>query len=183
MRILKIIFISLLVIIVVPLVIAIFLKKEYSVERDIIINKPKAEVFEYVKYLRNQQYYSKWDSMDPNMKKEYRGEDAKVGFVYIWDSKLDSVGAGEQEIKNIIEGEKIEYELRFLRPFESTEQSYLKTEIIGETQTKVTWAFSGKVSYPFNFSLLFMNIEKMIAGDLEIGLSNLKKVLESDEVN
>ena len=58
-------------IIVLLLVIALFLKKEYSVTRDITISQPRQKVFDYIKYLRNQDNFSKWATMDPDMKKEY----------------------------------------------------------------------------------------------------------------
>ena len=48
------ILIVLLIIIAIPLVGALFVKKSYSVEREIIIDKPKAEVFNYIKFLKNQ---------------------------------------------------------------------------------------------------------------------------------
>jgi predicted ATP-grasp superfamily ATP-dependent carboligase len=64
-----------------------FVKREYTVEREIIINKPKQQVFEYVKRLKNQDKYSKWATMDPKMKKEYTGTDGTVGFISAWDSE------------------------------------------------------------------------------------------------
>ena len=54
------------------LVVALFVKKDYSVVRETEISKPKPIVFNYIKYLRNQDNFSKWAGMDPNMKKEFR---------------------------------------------------------------------------------------------------------------
>ena len=176
---LKKILIIVLVIIAIPLVVALFLPKDYSVEREIIINKPKQEVFEYVKYLKNQDNYSKWASMDPNMKKTYRGADGTVGFVSAWESEKDDVGSGEQEIIKIEEGERIDFELRFIEPFESTSPAFMTTESVAENQTKVTWGFSGHMNYPMNIMMLFMDFEKMIGNDLESGLSNLKSEMEN----
>jgi hypothetical protein len=34
------------------------------------------------------------------------------------------------------------------------------------------------MKYPMNLMLLFMNMEKMVGGDLDKGLQNLKSVLE-----
>jgi hypothetical protein len=159
------------------LIIALFVKKDYTVEREIVINKPKAEVFDYIKYLKNQDNFSVWARKDPNMKKEYKGTDATVGFVSAWDGD-DEVGKGEQEIKSIKEGERIDYELRFIKPFESVAQAWLSTEAITPDQTKVKWGFAGKGKYPFNLIHLFMDMDKMLGGDLETGLQNLKAVLE-----
>lgn len=178
MKIVKKILIGLAIIIAIPFIIAIFVAKEYAVEREISISKPKTEVFNYIKYLKNQDEYSKWNNMDPNMKKEHRGTDGEVGFVAAWDSDNEDVGKGEQEIIKITEGERIDFELRFLKPFEATEPAYMVTESISENETKVKWGFSGKMPYPMNIMLLFMNMEEMIGADLEEGLINLKVILE-----
>ncbi|NJK95833.1 MAG: SRPBCC family protein [Bacteroidales bacterium] len=179
MKILKKILIALVIIIAIPMIVALFVKKEYAVEREILINKPKHEVFGYIKYLRNQDNFSKWATMDPNMKKSYRGTDGTVGFVSAWESNQDDVGTGEQEIKKITEGERIDYELRFIKPFESTEAAYMITETVSESQTTVKWGFSGRMDYPMNLMMLFMDFEKMIGNDFETGLNRLKTELEN----
>lgn len=178
MRILKKVLFVLLVLIAIPLVAALFLKKDYGVEREVTIAKPKGEVFNYVKYLKNQDEFSKWASMDPDMKKTYTGTDGTVGFVSAWESENEDVGVGEQEIKKIVEGERIDYELRFKEPFESTSQAYLSTEAVGPNQTLVKWGFTGKMNYPMNLMLLFMDFEAMIGKDFETGLATLKGILE-----
>lgn len=178
MKILKGILFTILGIIGIALITALFVKKQYAVEREITINKPKQQVFEYVKYLKNQDNYSVWANMDPNMKKDYKGTDGTVGFVSAWDSEKSDVGKGEQEIKKITEGERIDFELRFIKPFESTEPAYMITESVADNQTKVKWGFSGEMKYPMNLMLLFMNMEEMIGKDLENGLQNLKTTLE-----
>lgn len=157
---------------------ALFVKKEYAVEKEIVINQPKAEVFEYIKHLKNQDNFSKWATMDPDMKKTYRGTDGTVGFVSAWESQDDEVGVGEQEIKTITEGDRIDFELRFIKPFESTESAYMTTETLDENQTLVKWGFNGHMDYPMNLMLVFMDIEKMIGDDLQTGLNNLKTKLE-----
>jgi LPS O-antigen subunit length determinant protein (WzzB/FepE family) len=69
MKILKKILIVVIVLIALPLIVALLVKKEYTVDREITINKSKREVFNYVRHLKNQDNYSKWVMMDPNMKK------------------------------------------------------------------------------------------------------------------
>lgn len=177
MKILKRILLLLAILIAIPLIAAIFIKKEYTVTKHVTVNKPNAEVFNYIKYLKNQAKFSKWASMDPNMKTSFRGTDGTVGFVSAWDSQQDDVGAGEQEIKRIVEGERIDFELRFFRPFESTEQAYMATEVAGPNQTKVTWSFDGHMDYPMNIMIPLMGIEKMIGDDLQTGLNNLKGIM------
>ncbi len=143
MKIVKWILIIIVILVAIPLVTAIFVKKDYSIEREVVINKPKQEVFEYIKYLKNQNNYSKWANIDKNMKKDFKGTDGTVGFVSAWDSDNKDVGKGEQEIKGIKEGDRIDYEIRFIKPFESTSSAYMTTETVNGNQTKVKCHFSG----------------------------------------
>ncbi len=165
-------------IISVPLITALFLKKKYRVERKITINRSKPEVFDYIKYLKNQDHYSKWATMDPLMEKTYRGTDASVGFVSAWSSEKSEVGKGEQEITKIKDGERIDYELRFIKPFESTSKAYMATDSVSDKQTAVVWGINGQMNYPMNLMLLFMNFDKMLGDDLDQGLWKLKAELE-----
>ncbi len=175
MRILKKIFYLLLSLIGIVLIISIFLSKDYFIEKSISINRPKSEVFDYVKYLKNQDEYSKWASMDSTMVKTYKGTDATVGFVSSWEGNK-KVGKGEQEIKKIIEGAKVNYELRFEKPMRDIATAAMSTDSTAPNQTLVKWSISGHMNYPFNFMGLFM--DKMIGGDLVTGLQNLKHKLE-----
>jgi hypothetical protein len=179
MRIIKKILIAAVLLIAVVLIAALFTKKEYSVERQITINKPREEVFAYVKYLKNQDNFSKWASMDPAMKKEYRGTDGTVGFVSAWESEKDDVGKGEQEISNIADGSRIDSKLHFIEPFEGKADAYMVTEALPQNSTRVKWGFQSKMAYPMNIMLLFMDMEDMIGKDLETGLSNLKSQMEN----
>lgn len=167
-----------LTIIAIPLIVAVFTENSYEVERSVIINKPKEEVFNYIKYLKNQSFYSKWAQMDPNMLKTYRGIDGQVGFVSAWSSEKEDVGAGEQEIIAIDEGCRIDFELRFLKPFKSTDPAFMVTEAVDDNTTKVVWGFSGHMDYPMNLMLLFIDFEQVIGDDLQIGLNNLKAILD-----
>jgi hypothetical protein len=178
MKALKFIGLTLVGIIALALITGLFIDGNYAMEREVTINKPKQEVFDYVKLLKNQDNYSVWAMADPLMKKEFTGEDGTVGCVSAWDSENPDVGKGEQKIIKIADGERIDYELHFIEPFESTDYAYMTTEAISDTQTKVVWGFNGKMKYPMNLMMLTMDMEKMLGPDLEKGLSGLKTILE-----
>lgn len=165
------------ILVVLILLVALFVKKEYAIEREITINRPKQEVFNYVRYLKNQDNYSKWVMMDPTMNKNFKGTDGTVGFVYAWDSKNKNAGKGEQEIKNIIEGERVNIEVRFEKPFAGVAQTPIVTQSTGTNQTIVRWGMIGKSKYPMNLMNLF--ILKLLGKDLELSLTTLKGILEN----
>ncbi|TSD64647.1 SRPBCC family protein [Inquilinus sp. KBS0705] len=177
MNIFIIILIVIAAIIALVLLLALIAKKDYTVARQIVINKPAAAVFEYVKYLKNQDNYSKWVMLDPTMQKTYSGTDGSVGFAYAWDSKDKKAGKGEQVIQAITEGERIDIKIVFIRPFEGIADSYIETQPQGDT-TNVKWGFKSRMAYPMNAILLFIDMDKMLGADLDTSLNNLKGTLE-----
>ena len=159
---------------------SLIVDNEFEVERSIVIDKPIEEVFEYIRFLKNQDEYSAWGTLDPDMDREYRGEDGEVGFIYAWEGN-EEAGRGEQEIVDIIEGERIDFKLRFFEPFESEADAWLITEMASDHQTRVTWGLSGSMPRPMNLMLLFMNMEELVGSDYDTGLENLKEILESED--
>ena len=160
------------------LLIAAITKKEYQVKREVMINRSKPDIFSFIKFLKNQDDYSKWARMDPAMKKTYQGVDGNPGFTYGWDSEKNDVGKGEQTIKEIREGDYVKYDIHFIRPFEGHAQSVLQTLARSHNETQVNWTFNGKMKFPTNIMLLFMNMNKLVGNDLETGLQNLKHLME-----
>jgi uncharacterized protein YndB with AHSA1/START domain len=177
MKILKRIGLGLLAIIAILLIVALFLPKEMHVRREVTIARPRAEVFNYIRYIKNQDNYSKWNMEDPNMKKSYRGTDGTPGFVYSWES--DKMGVGEQEIEKITDGERMNMQLRFVKPFKSVAAAYMTTTDAGAGQTRVEWAFEGHHNWPMNLMGALMS--GRVGDDLQTGLNNLKKNLESTQ--
>ncbi|MDF2437664.1 MAG: GCN5-related N-acetyltransferase [Bacteroidota bacterium] len=148
---------------------------DFKLEREVIINKPKDVVFAYVRSLKNQNNWSVWAQKDPNIRNEFRGTDETVGFVNAWEGNKD-VGKGEQEIKQIIEGEKVVFELRFEKPMKMTNAAYIITETVSPSQTKVRWGFMGKSPRPMN--VISMLMKGALTKDFDAGLNNLKKIVE-----
>ncbi|MBK7215419.1 MAG: SRPBCC family protein [Bacteroidales bacterium] len=152
--------------------------KQMVIEHSININKPLAQVFAYLKITTNQDNFSVWNRTDPDRKKELKGTDGTVGFIYKWDSATNkNVGAGEQEIKLIEDGKRIEYELRFFRPMKNVAKSAFITESIDTNQTRVTWGFYSPSKFPM--SLMSPILKKMLGKDMITSLVELKKVLEA----
>ena len=135
--------------------IALFIKKEHYVKREIIINVPRQKVFDYVKLLKNQDKFNKHAMASPDRKREYKGTDGTVGFIYAWKGNKNA-GEGEKEIKNIIEGQKIEMEIRFVKPMVTSANIILETASLSDDQTKVSWSNAGTLKYPVNIFVPIM---------------------------
>ncbi len=151
--------------------------KEYNVFRTVEISKPKSEVFNYLNSLKSMDDWSPWAKKDPNMQKKFSGTDGEVGCISYWNGNKH-VGEGEQEIKKIIDGDRIESELRFLKPFKSTSDCYIDVEDSGSGSTKVTWGFSGKSKFPMTIFGIIKSMDSMVGPDFEAGMASLKAVLE-----
>lgn len=164
-------------IILLILILAAIAPKTYNVSRSIEIDRPKDEVFHYLKFLKKQDEWSPWGKRDPNMEQKFTGTDGEVGAISYWNGNKE-VGEGEQELTNIVDGERIESELRFLKPWKSTSDAYLLTEEVGAQKTKVIWGFTGNNKFPMSIMMLFMNMDKMIGKDFEEGLASLKEIME-----
>lgn len=172
----SIILLGVLTLIVLLLLLAMVVKRDYKISVETLINRPSTAVFEFVKLLRNQQYYSKWVMADPNVKMDYRGIDGTVGFIAAWQSEDKNVGVGEQEITNIIEGKGYEVVIRFEKPFKGISRAVTQIESLAPDKVRVTNTFYTRTPYLMN--LMIPLIKTMLKKDMAQNMDNLKKVLE-----
>jgi hypothetical protein len=169
------ILLSIASIIALLLIIAFFMKKGYTTYSEIIINERRQQVFGYLQHIRNQDNFNKWIMVDPDMKREFKGTDGTVGFIYAWNGNKEA-GEGEQEIKAIVEGKNIEMEIRFKRPFSGIAYAMMKTEFLSDDRTKVSWSTSSSMKYPLNVILPL--IVQLMEKDMATSLTTLKTILE-----
>jgi len=160
------------------IILGVYLKNEYLIRREITIHKPKDEVFNYIKYLKNQNEYSYFNRKDLENIKSYSGTDGEVGFTYSWSSKINSIGTGTQTISKIIEGEEMCSTIQFTKPLPLKSLAIIKLTEINENQTKVTWTFSSIYKFPLNIIIYFVDLEKLIGTDIASSLVTLKENLE-----
>ncbi|MGY6648666.1 SRPBCC family protein [Wenyingzhuangia sp. IMCC45574] len=159
------------------IVTGVFAPKSKTVERKIVIEKPVEEVFTYLVSLKNMVEYSPWQAKDPNATHVYTGVGNTVGSVHRWESDVDEVGVGEQEIKSITPNKEVVSELRFEKPFESTSTGYFKFQPVAKG-TEVTWGYTGDLGFVESVFMLFMDMEKVLGPDFEKGLADAKTILE-----
>ncbi len=157
------------------LIIALFMKKEHYVNREIIINAPRQKVFDFLRLLKNQEQFNKWAATDKNRIEETKGTDGTVGFIYSWSGNK-SAGKGEKEIMNIVEGKKIETEIRFTKPMQVTASVIMETASLSDDRTKVNFINTGILKYPLN--IMIPIAEKNFAKDIDTSLLTLKNILE-----
>lgn len=175
MKAVKIVLIVIGALIALLLLTGLFVKKDYRVERSIVINAPSGVVMDQVKSLKNQQQWSPWAELDTNMNVTFSGVDGQVGSYSEWHGNSD-VGKGRQEV-TAISPNRVETHLTFFEPMESESDAYVQLEEQGDKAVKATWGFTGNTPYPMNIMCLFM--DAMMGKDFEKGLSKLKARCES----
>ena len=74
--------------------------------------------------------------------------------------------------------ELVRLRLDFKRPFASTSTAEF-TFVPDGKQTMVTWSMSGRNNFISKAFGLFMNCDKMMGGQFETGLSQMKSVAEA----
>lgn len=158
-------------------IIPLFMKRQHYVSREIIINVPLQKVFDFLRLLKNQEKFNKWATMGKDRKVTTKGTDGTVGFIYSWAGDK-SAGAGEKEIINIVEGKRIETEIRFTKPMKVAAALIFETQSLPGDQTKVRLSNAGTLQYPFN--IMIPMLEKNFPKDMDASLSNLKNILENN---
>jgi len=176
MRTLKKIGIALLISIAIPFIVALFIPKKYTISVSETINQPKQTVYDYVRILNNQKNYSVWVMADPDLNPEIIGTDGTVGAIQRWNSAINDVGEGEQEI-TALTPDRMDIDLRFKRPFEGTAKAANMFRTISEKQTQLTSEFYNNSPYPFNL-LSYLFGKKMIREAETKNLQNIKLILE-----
>jgi hypothetical protein len=175
-RILKFSLIALLVIIAVVLVAAAKQPDSFRVARSTKVNAPPTAVFPHVDQLKNWEAWNPWGKLDPNMKLTYDGPESGVGASYSWVGN-NEVGEGKMTITESRPNELVQFKLEFFKPMAGVSTSEFTLVPKGE-QTEVTWAMKGENNYVAKIFCLFMNMDKMIGGQFEKGLAELKAAAE-----
>jgi hypothetical protein len=168
--------IGLAVIIVVFLAIVSMQPSHFKVQRSIVINAPTKTIFPHINDFKKMNVWSPWLKYDPNCKIKYEGPAQGVGTSYSWVSEKH-LGEGKMTILEVIPNEKIMTRLEFFKPYPGVNAVDFILKGDGK-QTTVTWLMSGKCNFMNKAFGLFMSMDKMVGGEFEKGLAELKGIVE-----
>jgi hypothetical protein len=149
---------------------------EYTVTRSASMAAPASAVFPHVNDLQKWQAWSPWVKLDPAAKYTFEGPAAGKGAIYRWVGN-NQVGEGQMTITESRPNELVRFNLEFFKPMAGTSltEFNFKSEGAG---TLVTWTMSGRNNFIAKAMCLFMNMDKMVGGQFEDGLAQLKSVAE-----
>ena len=169
------ILIILLTILALVLLVAVIMPKKHFVQREITINSPQQKVFDFIKYLGNQELFNTNAMADADREKTFTGTDGTVGYVYAWKGNKDA-GEGEKKIIALEEGKSVEMEIRFTKPMKATARIIMQIKPAAEGQTHLTWSNAGRLPVPIN--LFIPKMQKHVVSDMDKSLANLKSIFE-----
>lgn len=151
---------------------------QFVVERSEKIDASPTEVFAKVGNLQGWDEWSPWAEMDPNMEKNYDGEQGTVGSSYHWTGNR-KVGEGKMTMTEVVPDERVAIDLKFIKPFKSENVTELTLSPDGDG-TNVTWRMTGPNTFMTKvMALIGKNMDKMVGPDFEKGLSKLKRISEA----
>jgi hypothetical protein len=148
----------------------------FRVERAASMRASVETVFSQINDLGAWGAWSPWEKKDPTMKKSFSGPMSGKGATYEWDGDK-KVGKGRMEITDTEPPSKVIIKLDFIKPFEGHNITEFTMEPKGET-VLVTWSMHGPQPFIGKVMSVFINCDKMVGGDFEAGLANLKAVVE-----
>ena len=169
--------IGLAAIVIVFVAIVAMQPSDFRVARTAVIAAPAPAVFAQVNDYRNWKAWSPYEKLDPAMKKTYEGAASGTGAIYTWAGNSQA-GEGRATITESRPSELIRIKLEFLKPFAATNTAEFTFKPDGD-RTAVTWSLTGTRNFMFKAVGLFMNMDKMVGGQFEEGLAQLKSVAEA----
>jgi uncharacterized protein YndB with AHSA1/START domain len=148
----------------------------FRVQRSITVKAPPDGIFALINDFHQWRNWSPYEDRDPNLKRSYSGAENGKGAVYAWEGNKN-VGSGRMEILEASTPAKIVIKLDFLAPFEAHNTAEFTMLPQGDA-THVTWLMHGPAPFMNKVMQVFMNLDKMIGRDFEVGLANLKRLTE-----
>jgi hypothetical protein len=158
------------------LVVVALQPSDFRIERSAMMRAPAQASFTQVNDFQNWRSWSPWEKVDPALKRQYEGPRAGTGAVYAWQGNKD-VGEGRMTITESRPGELVRIRLEFIKPFAATNTAEFSFKPSGDG-TAVTWTMTGQNNFLSKAICLFVNMDKMVGGMFEQGLTQMKTVVE-----
>lgn len=152
-------------------------RKEFDISRTVVINRSKDDVYNLVRQLKKQPHWMPWFKKDYKGVLKFNGEDGKQDAILYWGNN-NRLFEGTQKTVKLNQGRIMETRVLVLRPAKMIFLEYKGLKELAENKTKMVWGIRGGLNFPFSVIALMQPVDKMYGSDLELGLKNLKQILE-----
>lgn len=153
-------------------------RKDFDISRTVVINRPKEEVFNFVRQLKKEHLWMPWFKKDFKGALKYKGDDGKLDALLYWKGHKHYY-EGTQKIVKIHQGKIVETRFLIVKPFRLVLLEYKGLKEIDENKTKMVWGIRGGLVFPLSVMALIHPVDKAYGKDLEEGLKYIKNILEA----
>lgn len=164
------------IVIAVVMVIAATRPDSFLIARSISIKAPADRIFALIESPRAFNVWNPFLKKDLATKVTYRGPERGKGTANDWVGDRN-VGKGSFEITETHAPTRVRMRLDMLAPMEAHNQVVFTLTQKGEA-TEVEWAMSGPSPYLAKVMHTVFDMEKMVGGEFEKGLADLKALAE-----
>lgn len=148
----------------------------FRIQRSATIAAPADKIFPHLVDFQRWPSWSPYEKKDLAMKRTFRGPATGPGAIYEWDGDKN-IGQGRIEVTAVSPNARIAFDLIMLKPFAAHNKGEFTLEPQGNA-TLVTWAMQGPAPYFSKLMQVFCNMDRMVGGDFEKGLADLKAIAE-----
>ena len=147
-----------------------------NISREIDIKASPETLFPYINNSKKMNDWMPWQESDPGVKMQYSGPEEGVGSKSSWESN-GKMGIGNALVIESILNKSVKTQLTYTKPMEMLQLAEVTlTPVNGGT--KVKWSVDMNNGFFFRLMGAIMNVEKMVGGEFEKGLGNLKSAVE-----
>lgn len=146
----------------------------FRVARSATVQAPPAKLHALINDLRQFNTWNPFEKGDPRNRGEYQGPAAGPGAAYHFGG--GSAGAGSLRILDSAP-DRVSMELHMREPLEARNHVQFTLQPRGNA-TEVTWSMDGPSPYISKLIGVFVNMDKMVGGQFEAGLADLKQRAE-----
>lgn len=148
----------------------------FSIERTVLVHAPAERLVPLIQDLRQFSRWNPFEKKDPAIKRQYGGPAAGEGATLDFEGN-DQTGQGRVSVVRVVPPQEVHMTLDMVKPMVCHNAIVFRLQTVPQG-TQVTWAMSGAVPYLGKLVHLFFSMERMVGGEFEAGLADLKALAE-----
>ena len=154
-----------------------FQPSEMYIVREIFIKAPSEKIFPFINNSQKANSWMPWQESDPGAIMKYSGPEEGVGSTSSWDSP-GKMGTGKAEVVESVPNQTVKTKLTYTKPMNMSQMAEVSLTPSADG-TIVKWSVKGNNTFLGRLMCVFMNMDKMVGGQFEKGLTKLKNQVEA----
>ena len=149
----------------------------FRISRSAVMDAAPEAIYPQINDFHSWEAWSPCARLDPDQTTTYEGSPLGAGAITSWSGNK-KVGSGKMKIVESSQNERVRIKIQFIKPMKAINDVQFDLRPVGE-KTEVAWTMSGRHDFMGKAFSAFMDMDKMVGGQFEQGLANLKAIVES----